>query len=302
MIPFSKPGKRLSNGESCRELEEKVAKISGADYAISCSSCTQGLALALGSAGARDDCWTASFTWPSTAIAANMTGAKVWMRDIEREKWVVPDYKVGGDERGGGFCIAVDTFGVQYQPESYVPIFYDRAHSLGVRFKTLGIASVLSFSPSKIITAGEGGMILTNKEKFAKTFIAGRDIICRMPESCAVMALADLQHLNDILEWKKDTYYYYKASFPQFQFQEGEGNHQVIGMLMDSKEQRDKVVREWKDLIEFKTYYEPLHLRNPASPPLRVTEEIYDRILCLPSWYKVDRETIVQSIRKAVEE
>ena len=37
----------ISNGEYCRRFEEEVAHISGADYATSCSSCTQGLILAI---------------------------------------------------------------------------------------------------------------------------------------------------------------------------------------------------------------------------------------------------------------
>jgi hypothetical protein len=40
---------------------------------------------------------------------------------------------------------------------------------------------------------------------------------------------------------------------------------------------------------------------NPASPPLPITEMVYSRILCLPSWYKCPREEIAEKIRGVLE-
>jgi len=303
LVPWGSDTKnpKISNGERCRQLEEKVAKISGADYGISCSSCTQGMILGLGASGARGECYTQSFTWKSTGVAAQLQGSHVTLREIDGERWTAAHYKVSTDKGERAYAIAVDTFGMQYEPISYIPMFFDRAHSLGVRFRTLGVASFLSFSPSKIITGMEGGMILSNKKNFVEAMTNARDLISRMSEASAAMVLAGLKHLPELLEWKKETYNFYKQRFPECQFQSGQGNHQVIGMLFENEVLRDKVFDALKDEVEFKRYYEPLHLMNPNSPPLPITESIHSRILCLPSWYKCQRDEIAEKIRAVME-
>jgi dTDP-4-amino-4,6-dideoxygalactose transaminase len=296
---------RISNGENVEKLEEVVAKMSGADHAVACASCTQAMVLGLGACGVKGDGYTQSFTWDSTAISMTMQGTHVNMKDIDLERWTVPAYDIGADPRtGGGYAVAVDTFGLQYTPVSYVPLFFDRAHSMGLRFRQLGLASFLSMSPSKIVTAGEGGIILSNREKFVKAMIMGRDIMCRMPETNAIIGLNNLKNIGTLLEWKRDTYNFYKQAFPEFIFQkcaEGESNHQVIGMLLDSHDQQDKL-REVED-IELKFYYEPLHKRSATfeAGQLPNTMSVYERIVCLPSWYGVDREYVVNRIKETLE-
>jgi dTDP-4-amino-4,6-dideoxygalactose transaminase len=295
---------RLSNGGYVEELEEKVAKMSGSDFAVACSSCTQAMVLGLGACGAHSEQgYTASFTWDSTAIAMTMQGTHVNMLDIDLEKWVVPVYEYGGDARaGGGYAVAVDTFGLQYNPVSRVPLFYDRAHSLGQRFREIGLASFLSFSPSKIVTAGEGGMILCNKKRFVDAMRNGRNIMTRMPEANAIVALEGIKHIGELLDWKKDTYNFYKQRLP-FIFQDctGGSNHQVIGMLLDTHDQQEKL-RQMQD-IEMRFYYEPLHKRSATfeAGQLPNTMSVYERIVCLPSWMGVDREYIVKRIKETLE-
>lgn len=327
MIPFAKPyesketielmadytrklltnatdyGERLSNGEQCRKLEDTVAQISGAKYAIACSSCTMGLAIGLGAARAFGKCWTQSFTWDSTAIAASMSGSEVKFLDIDPDRWCVKEYPFGADPKLGGYVLAVDVFGQEFTPLTRAPTWFDRAHSMGVRFKRMGNASVVSLSPSKIITAGEGGIILTNMENFMSAYAKARDYVSRLEEFNATLALENMKYLSMLLDWKRNTYYYYKEHLPMLKFQEGTGNFAVIGALFDDHETRDKVVEKLKDQIEFKTYYVPLHYQHPGEKgKLPVTEDVYDRILCLPSWYGVDRSLIVDKIKEAMKE
>ena len=201
---------------------------------------------------------------------------------------------------GPGYALAVDTFGVEVNPTSDVPIFFDRAHSFGRKFKNLGIASVLSFSRSKVITTGEGGVILTNKKNFAEAMEYKRDIMSRMPNWCADVGLQNLHYLDDILEWKDSCFLLYKHHFPMFKFQEGDGNHAVIGMLLDSHEQQKLLLTELKDEIEFKAYYEPTHIKYHYPKPLPVTEDIARRIICLPSWYGVQTSRIIRRIKETL--
>lgn len=291
---------KISNGEAVRELEMRVAEISGADEAIACSSCTQAMAIALGASGARGTCYTQSFTWDSTAIAANMQGSMVKFIEIDPERWAVKEYYARGSGSEQGYTLAVDTFGTEFEPISYLPVFYDRAHSLGVKFRHLGLASIVSLSPSKIVTGGEGGVILCNRPKFAEAMRNARDLISRMSEANAIIALENIKNLDEMLAWKKETFEMYKSGLPQLQFQVGDGNHQVIGALFPTQALRDKVVETLKDDIEFKVYYKPLHLRNKESPPMPVTEDVYSRILCLPSWKGVERSFVIDAITDVI--
>jgi len=292
----------LSNGDNCRKLEEVLAKMHGADHAIVTSSCTQALSIMLGACGSKGLCQTQSFTWPSTVVAANIQGHEIKLHDIDLEKWAVLEYP---PHRSAAYALAVDTFGCDVNPLSEVPVFYDRAHSLGVRFKHMGLASAISFSPSKLMTAGEGGCILTNTKRFVGAITGARDLMSRMTEMQALVLLHGLRNLDTLLEWKRDTYHLYKKAFPEFQFQTGNGNHQVIGMLMESNKQRDLLVSALRDEIEFKTYYEPVHLKWGSQRmifDLPVTEDVFRRILVLPSWYQCPRDHVIQRIKEATQD
>ena len=296
-------GGQISNGEICRKLEENVARISGADFGISCCNCTQAMMIMLATSTANKVATAAipSFTWKSTLIAINAQkfeeGAR--LTDIDRDSWCTKHYPMLSKP---GIALAVDTFGNDSNPTSDIPLFFDRAHSLGVKFSQIGVASAISLSPSKIITGCEGGIVLTNKERYVRPIQEARDATARLSEVHALIANRGLSVLGTVMDWKTETYYKYKTAFPQFQFQECRNtNHQVIGMLFDTKAQRDMVMNKCPD-IEFKAYYMPMHVQfGITDPNLSVTDDIYRRILCLPSWYKVDREYVIRRIKEALE-
>jgi len=293
---------RESNGENCRELEERVRRISGADYAITTNNCTNAMMIMLATC-ARDKVRLGqlpSFTWPSTLIAMNAQKYPegIVLHDIDYETWTVKSYPYHSHP---AIALAVDTFGNDTNPISEVPLFFDRAHSLGVKFREIGLASALSFSRSKLVTGGEGGMILTNRKAFVQAMVNARDMTCRMDEKQAIEVLVSMGYLPEMLEWKRETYDRYKQAFPMFAFQQGQNwNHQVIGMLLESHEQQDKLIKECTG-IEFKAYYEPIHTKFKYKTSLPVTEDISRRIIALPSWYKCDRDYIIRRIKETLE-
>lgn len=293
----------VSNGDYCRDIEEKVAKMSGADYALTTSSCTQAMMIMIASSTSRGvlGALIPSFTWPSTLIAINAQKYQdgVRLMDVSPETWCVEHFPTVSHPC---IALAVDTFGNDTNPTSDIPIFFDRAHSLGVKFRQIGMASALSFSPSKIITGGEGGIILSNKKKFVEAMEQARNLTCRMSEFQAIPIFTGLKLLPEMLDWKADTYITYRNAFKEFQFQkEVNTNHQVIGMLLDTHEQRERVLERCPE-IEFKAYYEPLHTKfGKNDPNLTITDDLFRRILCLPSWYGVDRQYVISRIKEVLE-
>jgi dTDP-4-amino-4,6-dideoxygalactose transaminase len=242
-----------------------------------------------------------SFTWKSSLIAINAQKYEdgVRLMDVSPETWCVEHFPAASHPC---IALAVDTFGNDTNPTSDLPIFFDRAHSLGVKFRQIGMASAISFSPSKIIPGPEGGIMLSNKKNFVEGMITARDAASRMSEEHAINILQGLKLLPEILDWKADTYITYRNAFKDFQFQKGVNtNHQVIGMLLDTHEQREHVLKMCPD-IEFKAYYEPIHTQfGVHDPNLTNTDDIYRRILCLPSWYGVDRQYVISRIKEVLE-
>lgn len=287
----------LSKGEYVLELEQYIEKTHGVKNCISCSSCTQGLFMVLGCAlNLReykdiDTIYLPSFTWMSTYLAAHANNLKVRYLDIDKETWLVedkPDIKA---------IIPVDTFGnIMDNIKSKLAI-WDSAHSLCWGTGRRGLAEVFSLAPTKSITACEGGIITTNNDELAEDIRRTRDICSRMSEIHAIIALENLEHIDEIKKNKSEVVEYYKNHLP-FKFQKipENTNYSVVGCLCENKKQRDNIIEKLNGKIEFRKYYEPL----AVGTALVNTSYVYDHILCLPSYYGVDYKKVVEEILKVI--
>src|SRR5207253_4630951 len=97
-------------------------------------------------------------------------------------------------------------------------LFFDAAHAFGSlhgasRIGGFGDAEVFSLSPTKILVAGEGGIIATNNDLLAERCRIGRDyanpgdydarfigLNARMSEAHAALALRSLETLEERIE------------------------------------------------------------------------------------------------------
>jgi dTDP-4-amino-4,6-dideoxygalactose transaminase len=103
-----------------------------------------------------------------------------------------------------------------------------------------------------------------------------------MSEPNAFMGIQTFFKIPEILDEKKAMYDYYKHNLPgTFQEVLHSHNYNTIGFLTDL---------QIPPHIEYRKYYEPL---NPYFP---ITNEVYQKIVCLPSWYGVDYEKITEDI------
>lgn len=289
MIPYHRPVVKysgsymLSNGAKVRELEAQIKNLYDVEYVIACSSCTQGLLLALQALkykqGIRAGSWvydyisTPAFAWYSSKWAidtASYIGKYVdisktsWLMNESKTKTKMPVHTFGNIGKYNGNCI------------------YDGAHALGAKISDFGLATVFSLAPTKLVTSCEGGIIVTNDRGMYTRMRNARDKVSRMSEPNADYGLKTLKSLDDILAWKKKLFNYYKAHLPgQFQVIPHNSNYNTIGFLTDLQIPVN---------IECRKYYEPLDLSLPN------TKYVYNKIVCLPSWYGVDYEKIVNDI------
>jgi len=170
-------------GPKVAAFERVVANYVGAPHAIATSSCTTALhlALVLLGIGPSDEVIVPSFTFIATANVVCYTGATPVFVDIDprtynldpdaletavtpRTKAIMPVHQIG---------LAADMDRINAVANRHgLAVIEDAAPALGATYKGkrvggLGNVTCLSFHPRKVITAGEGGMILTSDRAIA---------------------------------------------------------------------------------------------------------------------------------------
>jgi len=170
-------------GPKVAAFERVVANYVGVPHAIATSSCTTALhlALVLLDIGPGDEVIVPSFTFIATANVVCYTGATPVFVDIDpqtynldpnrletavtpRTKAIMPVHQIG---------LAADMDRLNAIANRYgLAVIEDAAPALGATYKGkrvggLGNITCLSFHPRKVITAGEGGMILTSDQALA---------------------------------------------------------------------------------------------------------------------------------------
>ena len=269
-------------GKHVDRLESSFRQRFGVKYAIACSNCTQGLIIALKSAGWRNKrIAVPAFTWPSTifAIESNIGNTPIFC-DIDPETWLIDLGSISPDSYDA--VIAVDTFGNEARLKTRKPVIYDAAH--GFDLKNLGhrgLAEVISFSFTKVVSASEGGMILTNSAAIAATAYELRRLASRMEEINAIIALRSLRNYEKNQKVKVDTIDYYVEHL-KFAYKRQRiprcTNHSVFAILLNTPQERDAIADVLKrSQVEFKIYYDPLVSGLPNI------DDVFSRIIALPT-------------------
>ncbi len=187
----------LSGGPTITAFESAVADRCGVSQGVAVSSGTGALSLALRvlGIGPGDEVIVPSFTYVATAHAVALTGATCVLADVEEDTWNL-DAKAAAAALTSKTraILPVDQFGLLADLDtlrqtvaaptlSSLPLIEDAACALGATAPkasedtqdgderrcghTPARLACLSFHPRKIITCGEGGMILTNDQDLA---------------------------------------------------------------------------------------------------------------------------------------
>lgn len=170
----------INEGDITTHFEQEIAHLLGVKYAVATTSGTAALFLAAAGAGVGpgDEVIVPDVTFIATANAVMLTGAKPVLVDIDpltlnmdpeamtaaitsRTKAVIPVHVSG---RSANLQV------IQEIAQSYgLAVIEDAAEAFmsavdGKYLGTIGQAGCLSFSPNKVITTGQGGMVLTNDD------------------------------------------------------------------------------------------------------------------------------------------
>lgn len=185
----------LSTGPQVRQLEEEFAAYIGSGYAVAVNSCTMGLVLsmAVSSIGEGAHVITSPMTFPATVNAILAARAKPVFVDCDEHgllnmdivenmrilpdklKAILPIHYAGAScdmRRITAFARAQNIKIIEDAAHAFGTEFVDRAegNNPGRRYKigTLGDLTVFSLYPTKNITSGEGGIVMTKRGEWAE--------------------------------------------------------------------------------------------------------------------------------------
>lgn len=179
-------------GQRVRQFEEAFAAFHNVKHAVSCTNGTTAIEVGLRALGVvrGDEVIVPPYSFIATASAVVMVGAIPVFADIDPDtlcldpqdvrRKITPRTRAIIPVHVGGRFADMPGLSALAEPGD-IPILEDAAHAWGSLLDgtgpgTIGRCATFSFQISKNITAGEGGMILTNDEALAD--------LCRSGTNC----------------------------------------------------------------------------------------------------------------------
>ncbi|MEK6693331.1 MAG: DegT/DnrJ/EryC1/StrS family aminotransferase [Nitrospirota bacterium] len=179
---------QIAQGPEVEKFEKTLASYIRVKGAVALSSGTSALHLSLLCLGIKegDEVIIPSYTCSALLNSVMATGAVPRFADIERETYnidpyIVEDYLRKRRKSRVRAIIVVHSFGQPadidaflYISDKYnIPVIEDSAQALGATYKgrmvgSYGLVSILSFYATKVITTGEGGMIISDSSDIIK--------------------------------------------------------------------------------------------------------------------------------------
>lgn len=233
----------LIQGPRVAAFEERFAAMTGSKHAIAVNSGSSALLVAMGALGigAGDEVLCPDMSFISTGSAALFLGARVALADIELtyygmdpaslERWITPRTKAIVPVHYAGHSAEMGPI-LEIADKHGIPVLEDAAESHWARYKggphtgTLGRIGIFSFTPSKLMTTGEGGMIVTDDDELADRCRLFRNFgdhgkfewhslgfNFRMPEAMGAMGNAQLDRLPEAVRRRREIAARYSAAF-----------------------------------------------------------------------------------------
>ena len=333
-----------SLGRFVGAFEERTAELCHRRHALTVSNGTMALHLALVvlGVGPGDQVIVPSLTFVATANAVSYTGAVPVFADAEPDYWQID---VGQLERlvteRTKAIIPVDLYGhpVDMDPIMAIAerhglyVIEDAAEAHGAEYKgqpcgSLGHMSCFSFYGNKVITTGEGGMILTDDSAWYERACMLRDHAMspteryyhteigfnyRMTNIQAALGLAQLERLDEFVEAKRRNAALYAERLSRVpgitlapQAEWARNVYWMYSIVVDEAYplSRDALMEALRERgVDTRPFFHaihtmPCHRRDIALP---VAERLAARGVNLPSSVKLTRDQIDYVCEQIVE-
>lgn len=277
----------IAQGKKVRELERAFCEFTGRRYAVAVSSGTAALHLSFLALGISpgDEVILPSYTCVALLHALDSVGARPVVVDIDIEDFNISVSEVG--KRIGRKTKAVvvpHAFGLPARMDKLqalgIPLIEDGTQALGARVKgkrvgSFGAVSLFSFYATKMITTGEGGMVLTDFPRLAERIYDLRDYDkkethrfrtnSKMTDLEAAIGLAQLKKLSQFLRRRRELASRYSESLRNsgmiLPSEEGDRDHvfyrYVVRIRRKKKEWMRRLVSQGIEVKE--PVFKPLH-------------------------------------------
>ena len=327
-----------SLGKYIEAFEETFLSFCNTRHAISCSNGTVALHLALLAydIGSGDEIIVPTLTYVAVANAVTYCGARPVFVDSEAETWNIDpkqiEKKISHKTKG---IIVVHLYGHPVNMEPIIKIakkhdlfvVEDAAEAHGALYKNRVVGSIgdigtFSFFGNKIVTTGEGGMVVTNNDKLAEKirFLKGQGVDpgrrywfpiigynYRMTNIQAAIGLAQLEKFSWHLSKRREIanmYYKYLdelTGFIELPVEKEWARHSFWMfsiLLRDSvKVSRDEFMQLLeKDGIETRPIFYPMHILPPYEEKavnFPVATRVASRGLNLPTHALLKEKDII---------
>jgi len=334
----------FTESKKTRKFEKMFAEFTGSKYACAVTSGTAGLYLVVKALGIQnnDQVIIPDLTFVATPNSIYQNNAKPILADIESnslnldpslvEKKISNKTKaimtVNFNGRTTNFKILKEI-----AQKNNLSLIEDAAHSLGSYYRkkhqgTLSDIGVFSFSTPKIITTGQGGMIVTNNKKLFEECVKlkdfGREINkkkkmfhafehnsigynFKFTEFQAAVGISQMKKLQKRMKIKKKMFLLYAEMLRNIDGLEfidtdlSKITPWMMDILIKDKATKLKLINFLnKQQIETRIFYPPIHSLPPyneSSSGFPVTEDISQRGLWLPSSVTLEEEDIMRVSR-----
>ena len=322
---YMQSGSWITEHKLTKELEDKVASYVNRKYAVAVPNGTIAIYLALIASGVGEGQKVAvpNITMIATINAIIWAGAEPVIVDIDNTLCMsidslkkVPDINAAifvplNGRVGSGLQIQ------EYCKDKDIILIEDSAHALGSSYQnqkcgSLGSLSIFSFTPHKIITMGQGGMILLddeglyqklidiktfNREKDKSDVHKGFGLNFKITDLQSSLGLSQLSKLEEFIKLKNELYRQYSKNINEKylkSFNEYE-TPWFVDFYCNNENQRHELHLYLKEKnIETRFSYPSLssqsYLQNIEKTDLTSSEEISNTILWLPSSTNLSKE------------
>jgi perosamine synthetase len=333
-----------SIGEYVGRFEQEFARFCGARYGIATSNGTTALHLALVTLGigAGDEVLVPTLTFIATANAVTYTGARPVLVDSEAQTWnldlarleesITPRSKAIIPVHVYGHPVDMDPL-LEIARRHGLYVIEDAAEAHGAEYKgrvvgPLGDIGCFSFYGNKIVTTGEGGMLVTNDGQLAERAAMLRDHAMsperrywhfevgynyRLTNLQAAIGVAQMERVHELIAVKRRNAHYYNSLLREVrgitlppEAPWAKSVYWMYSILVEDSfaAGRDELAAHLKKRgIDSRPFFHPLHTMPPYRQDisLPVAESLAGKGLNLPSSALL-REGDIERIVGAIKE
>ena len=304
-----------------QQFEHEAGSYLEVPHALAVASCDVGLMVVLRALELPEGspCFLSDFTFNSTINAALWCGLRPILVDVDPATYNMSPEALGramAKESTSGAVLATHVFGNPCDEGALASkasahgsyLVFDAAHAYGslragAKVGSSGDAEVFSFSGTKVVTSGEGGLITTRhhwlaeRVRYLRAYGFQGDYRSRrvgingkMSELHAALGLLSIRRIEELLARRSDLLGVYREQLGDavgWQEVSSADRSTYKDLAVDCGPARAVAEKALDEAgVQTKRYFVPLHTMGPyarfADESLPVATALHERLLCLP--------------------